>query len=110
MFSHDFKSLSSQDASRRADSLRILNTTYLFEVLLYTHIYWLLLKFLPWFLLSRFLKGEKKNHWYGFFFYKTTSTTKLYAIRVAGIIQYYSDHLGKLYHAIRAIANCIQKY
>lgn len=48
--------------------------------------------------------------WVTFFFYKTTSTTKLYAIRVAGIIQYYSDHLGKLYNTILAIVNCIQNY
>lgn len=77
MFSHDFKSLSSQDASRRADSLRILNTTYLFEVSLYTHIYWLLLKFLPWFLLSQFLKGEKKNHWYEVFFLQKNIYNKI---------------------------------
>lgn len=44
------------------------------------------------------------------FSYKTTSTTKLHAIRVAWIIQYYSDHLGKLYNAVPAIADSIQKY
>jgi len=45
-----------------------------------------------------------------FFLYKATSTTKFYAIRVAGIIQYYSDHLGKLYNAILTVANCIKMH
>lgn len=81
------------------------------EVLLCTHIYWLLFKFLSQFLVSLFLKGKKKvTEWVGFFSYKITSMTKLYAIRVAWIIQYCSDHLGKLHNAVPAIADSIQKY
>lgn len=82
------------------------------EVLLCTHIYFLLFKFLSQFLVSIFLKGKKYNGMSSFFFspYKTTSITKSYAIRVAWVIQYYSDHLGKLYNAILAITDSIQEY
>lgn len=86
MLSHDFKSAQPGWIQESEFS----------EVLLCTHIYWLLFKFLSQFLVSLFLKGKKNTgmSYFFFFSYKTTSTTKLYAIRVVWIIQYYSDHLG----------------